>query len=107
MTDETLNLYARARTVWGSRLQIDMAIEECAELIVALQHAKRSRPADIEDEIADVMIMCEQLSLIFDTTTVSSSRQRKLARLEERVSLAERLDLSITQRASMVRDKSK
>ena len=46
---------------------MDIAIEECAELIKALLKARRRSGSieDIIDEIADVTIMCEQLKIMF------------------------------------------
>lgn len=51
---------------WGDEAQIDMAVEECAELIDKLQKNKRRRASweDIAEEVADVSIMMEQMSLI-------------------------------------------
>lgn len=41
---------------------------------------------DIKDEIADVMIMCEQLSYYFGKEKVELEKERKLERLKERLS---------------------
>jgi len=54
---------------WGLDAQCDQTIEECAELIVALQkHVKRSHGEDtldkVLDEIADVEMMLAQMRLI-------------------------------------------
>lgn len=46
---------------------------------------------DIITEIADVMIMCEQLSNYFGKEKVALERERKLTRLEERLSKYEQV----------------
>jgi len=72
---------------YGEAAQIDMCIEECAELIAALQHYKRGRcrKADVVTEIADVQIMCEQMQELFGDSEVSAERHFKLNRLVERM----------------------
>ena len=50
--------------VYGEEKQEQMAIEECAELIQAINHKHRGRENNIAEEIADVEIMLEQLKII-------------------------------------------
>ncbi|GAI78537.1 unnamed protein product, partial [marine sediment metagenome] len=64
-------LYKKAIEKWGYELQINMCIEECAELIKALMKGRRNPKNpnlvdDILEEMVDVEIMIEQLKLIFD-----------------------------------------
>ena len=51
---------------FGVRAQYEMAIEECSELIVELQHMKRgrSRPPKLTEEIVDAYIVLRQLYLM-------------------------------------------
>lgn len=72
---------------FGPQSQIDMAIEECAELINALCKLRRERVGafDVVTEIADVQIMCEQLSYMFGEQTVADERKRKIERLQKRL----------------------
>lgn len=72
---------------FGVDAQINIAIEECAELIVALEHWKRGRntEADVITEVADVQIVCEQLGYIFGCFDVTVEEAHKLERLEERI----------------------
>ena len=72
---------------FGPESQIDMAIEECAELIDALCKFRRQRVGtiDIVTEVADVQIMCEQLAYMFGEITVADERKRKIERLEKRI----------------------
>lgn len=72
---------------FGPQSQIDMAIEECAELINALCKLRRERAGtlDVVTEIADVQIMCEQLAYMFGEKTVVDERKRKIERLRKRI----------------------
>ena len=62
-------------------------IEECAELISALMHNARGRATadDIIDEIADVMIMTQQLSIIYGQRKVDNRIREKLDRQLDRI----------------------
>lgn len=72
---------------YGPAPQVNMAVEECAELIVALRHFDRNRRevASVASEIADVVIMCEQMALLVGDEAVASEIVRKLDRLEQRM----------------------
>ena len=72
---------------FGPQSQIDMAIEECSELINALCKFRRDRVGtiDVVTEIADVQIMCGQLAYMFGESTVDDERQRKINRLKKRI----------------------
>ena len=88
MTTDTQELYQRARSTWGDTAQIDLCIEELAELIVALQHYRRGRchTPEVVEELADVLIMVEQVTAILDVDCAVRARKRdKLARLEQRL----------------------
>ena len=91
MTDNEKRIYKDAIGTVGINAQVNGAIEECAELIVALEHWKRERCAadhnDIITEIADVKIMCDQLSLMFGEAQVDIEKHRKVERLDERLEI--------------------
>ena len=58
------HLYAKALLKWGLDLQLNMAQEECAELIMAINKLRRSkyrRKSFVAEEIADVRIMINQI----------------------------------------------
>lgn len=76
-------LYQKTIDFYGVPSQVDKAIEECGELIVALQRYKQARPTNVPEEIADVKIMCNQLSIIF--TGVEKEKSKKLFRLKKRI----------------------
>lgn len=80
-------LAAKALAKWGSESQLDMVIEECGELIVAIQHRRRKRATDLDvlSEGVDVEIMIGQLKFLlrdYDDTW-ESCRAEKLKRLEQ------------------------
>lgn len=73
---------------YGAESQKDMAIEECSELTKAILKERRGKgtEADIIDEIADVLIMCEQLKIMYDCESAVNDRidfkiKRQLARI--------------------------
>lgn len=77
----------KAIATYGERQQIDMAIEECAELITVLCHDRRMRAssAQIITEIADVKIMIQQLEYIFGAEAVAAEVEVKVARLARKL----------------------
>lgn len=72
---------------WGIEAQADMAEEECAEFIAASKHHRRDKVPveDVIDELADIRIMFEQLSLFFGRDVVEERVQEKMDRLRERL----------------------
>lgn len=62
-----------------------MCIEECAELINALAKETRDQVTNdqIIDEIADVMIMCKQMAIIYGNDEVNNRITSKFTRLKE------------------------
>lgn len=99
MTDETSKLklfdnlvcaYHVAETTikaWGEDAQLNKTIEECAELIVALQHSK-SRTLDVRtvaSEIADVLVMVMCAARVIGVDLVTDEMSKKLTRLKTRL----------------------
>lgn len=80
-------LYKKAYRLWGVSFQLDLMVEECSELVVAIQHWKRDRVGGgkIAKEIVDVEIMCEQLRYIFGSEDIDAWKKVKLIRLKERI----------------------
>ena len=102
MTD-TKNIYWSAIETFGYDLQIEVAIEEMAELTKELCKAQRVTFAgrgglgdglidnhdEIAEEIADVQIVLEELEQMYGAKKkVQKIRQQKLARLEMRIEKA-------------------
>ena len=81
------NILIGALLTFGSENQINQAIEEMAELTAALNHFRRGRidRDAVASEIADVIIMMEQLSRIFGVDSVHKWDVSKLDRLEKRI----------------------
>lgn len=84
MTTEQKNTLIRAINHFGVEHQIDKAIEEMGELITALARRRldRSRKEDIAEEIADVLIVANQLRIIYGGELVDGLIDQKLSRLE-------------------------
>jgi len=73
---------------WGVKAQVGQTVEECAELIVALQKyviRKKATTEDILDEIADVEMMLAQMRLVLgiDDDTLRKRIEYKFARLNQ------------------------
>lgn len=78
---------AEAFQKWGVRSQLEIAMEECGELIVAISHYVRGRPgADraLADEVADVELCCQSIRLLLDHD-VDAIKVGKWRRLRERL----------------------
>ncbi len=119
MIQSESEVFQKAIEQWGCINQMDMAIEEAAELIQAINKIKRIfSPAEIKrdqliqtfntpklpqfetqkkaevyhnicGEIADMKIMLKQLEMIFNKETIDLCYQRKIARLEDRLNALE------------------
>jgi len=73
---------------YGANAQIDKAIEEMSELTKALlkdRHGNGNHDTEVAEEIADVLIMVEQLIMIYDNEEeVDKHTNRKISRLTRR-----------------------
>lgn len=96
-TKEKAKIYQEALNQWGMDAQINMAIEEMAELISALEHYRRLKKwghhataEDVADEVADVEIMMEQLKFMFgfDSLYLFQIKEKKLARVKELLNIS-------------------
>jgi hypothetical protein len=77
-----------ALIMWGTKSQIEMAVEECAELILAAKHVDRNR-ASIEDfmrEVVDVELLMEQMKAMFDNPErYAELREEKISKFRAHV----------------------
>lgn len=81
-SEEASKTLKRAIEVFGEEAQENMCIEECAELIQAINKKHRHEPHNIPEEIADVEIMIEQLKIINGChEEVGRIREEKLQKL--------------------------
>lgn len=71
---------------FGGLAQFDIAVEELSELSTAIMHHRRCKCSDAQviTEIADVIIVCEQLSILMGKEAVAKEVERKIARCQER-----------------------
>ena len=85
------DIYKLAIDKHGLDNQLNMAIEEMAELIQAINKTRRypnslKAKEDVAEEIADVFIMLEQLILIYDCDElVDNIKDLKVRRLLKRL----------------------
>lgn len=85
----------RAIDTYGRQAQIDVAMEEMAELTKAILKTRRIPEDDhdaqeharsnVIEEIADVEIMIDQLKIMYGEPHVDAVRKQKLVRLEARM----------------------
>lgn len=85
-------VYIKALNRWGIANQMDMATEECAELIQAVNKFKRNGNTqtkfNLMEEIADVEIMMAQLRIILNyDEQIDAIKARKIERLKQRTEL--------------------
>ena len=73
---------------YGIVSQVGMMEEEMNELSIALHHFQRGRATvdEVITEIADVAIMVYQMALLFGKEGVDKEVERKLQRLEKKLS---------------------
>lgn len=81
-------IYEQALEKWGPLAQTNMVFEEMAELQKELCKNGRGKDnrSDIAEEIADVLIMLEQMMILHDCKElVTACKAVKLQRLEGRI----------------------
>lgn len=78
-------LLKEAITRYGVEAQLNQAVEECAELIIAIRHHLRGRDSNIAEEVADVDLMIDQIKLMIGPGEVEQYKGQKLQRLAERL----------------------
>ncbi len=70
---------------WGEDAQYDQAVEECAELIIALKHFRRGKVGQqaVIDELADVTLMLGQLGWMIGPELIEEAVHKKLNKLNK------------------------
>lgn len=83
-----LEILQKALKVYGIDKQRNMLIEEIGELLNAIGKQPRARATndDILEELADVVIMCEQIAISISFVDYRTKRIEKLERLEAKLS---------------------
>ena len=94
MTNNQRTICRKIVTHYGEKAQRRILIEECAELIQAITKLERAETAGkfgmeershLCEEIADVMIMLEQISSCYSWNMISAYIDRKLERQMKRM----------------------
>lgn len=87
--DEEIIICKKALNNWGYAIQKVVAMEECSELIDAITNSTIREPHNVEEEIADIEIMCIQLRIIYGNkevdkyvTNMTSSPIKTILQLE-------------------------
>lgn len=84
-------LYQQAIRKWGETAQVMMLFEKMADLQQAICHSGRNNKVafrcDLINEIADVEIMVEQITVLLGIKAeeIYEKKKEKLIRLQERV----------------------
>ena len=89
MQDYEKAIFRAALSKYGANNQMIVAMEECAELIKAICKTLRGMNAydNISEEMADVSIMIDQLSILFQNADKARQwRNKKVTRLKARIS---------------------
>ena len=76
-------IICNAIKTFGEEHQKNIAQEECSELIQALSKDLRGLKHNVEEEIADVEIVLEELKRIYNKELIDNWKYYKLKRLEE------------------------
>lgn len=86
-SDEIRQICLCAIDHFGVEHQKQKAVEEMGELIVELtrEQDERTDAGHVAEEIADVIVMAEQLRIIYGPALVDEQIERKLDRLLDRI----------------------
>lgn len=83
------NTLKQAIDTWGKDMQLDIAVEEFAELIKEICKYKRGADniSNIVEEMADCYIMLEQIKIMFGlgSEIISDEMNKKIDRLKLRL----------------------
>lgn len=80
--DTEVVICKKAINTFGQAMQKVVAMEECGELTQAISKSIRGKEHNVEEEIADVEIMCTQLRLMYNNSKIDEIKQAKLERLK-------------------------
>lgn len=84
----------KAIETWGGEMQLQVLMEEMAELVQALVKRQRGSVHNIEEEIADVEIMLEQAKLYLRICDeVEKWKGYKMARLGDKLNKMNKSDI--------------
>ena len=81
-------LLQKALDTLGEEFQLMLLVEELGELLQAIGKVHRNKPGSVEnmqEEIADVQLMLDQVKLIYDECEINRIIEQKLIRLKSRL----------------------
>ena len=85
---EDNDLFTDCMDTFGVVSQLDQLVEECAEVIVAVNHLKRDRIGidQLMEELVDVSILTDQFVSVWDSDhkVTDKIRKEKIERLRDR-----------------------
>lgn len=81
---ERMEIVERVAKHYGFTPQLDMMVEECGEMIVAINHYKRQRVSKqrLVEEFADIWIVLKQMGVFLDENNIAKIVDYKLRRVE-------------------------
>lgn len=87
MTDSEKQVLDQAMKKWGFGGNFGMLVEECGELLSAMNKLCRGRVNEdaVITELADVSLVLDAFASYFGYEKFAAERQRKLERLQKRV----------------------
>lgn len=87
MTDSEKQVLDKAMQTWGFGGNFGMLVEECGELLAAMNQLCRGRVDEnaVITELADVSLVLDAFASYFGYDKFAAERQRKLERLQKRL----------------------
>lgn len=82
MIKEEFSICKKAIKTFGEAIQKIMIIEECSELIIALEHMKSQEPHNVEEETADVEIMLRQAGIMYNVNLDKLANSKPIIKIE-------------------------
>lgn len=81
---ERMEIVERVAKHYGFNPQLDMMVEECGEMIVAIGQYKRQRISTerLIEEFADIWIVLKQMGVFLDENSIANVIDYKLRRVE-------------------------
>ena len=88
---ESINIMQDAVKIYGQDAQMQMLVEECAEVIQAVcKYNRKDKDEEAEkhlcEEVADAMIMLTQAQMMLDEKLIAAIAEKKIERLKTRLS---------------------
>lgn len=81
---ERMEIVERVAKHYGFNPGLDVMVEECGEMIVAINHYKRQRVSTerLIEECADIWIVLKQMGVFLDEDSIANVIDYKLRRVE-------------------------